>query len=47
VPSGWGSIVRRLLRSQIRALLRAASGRALRLMFPMIAAVREFDEAPT
>jgi phosphotransferase system, enzyme I, PtsP len=34
-----------LLRSQIRALLRAASGRNLRLMFPMIAAVREFDEA--
>src|SRR6516225_9038071 len=34
-----------LLRSQIRALLRAASGRELRLMFPMIAAVREFDEA--
>src|SRR5262249_14210739 len=34
-----------LLRSQIRALLRAASGRTLRLMFPMIAAVYEFDEA--
>jgi phosphotransferase system, enzyme I, PtsP len=34
-----------LLRSQVRALLRAASGRDLRLMFPMIAAVREFDEA--
>jgi len=34
-----------LLRSQIRALLRAASGRDLKLMFPMIAAVREFDEA--
>jgi phosphotransferase system enzyme I (PtsP) len=34
-----------LLRSQIRALLRAASGRNLRLMFPMIAAVHEFDEA--
>ncbi len=34
-----------LLRSQIRALLRAASGRELRVMFPMIAAVREFDEA--
>jgi phosphotransferase system, enzyme I, PtsP len=34
-----------LLRSQLRALLRAASGRDLRLMFPMIAAVREFDEA--
>ncbi|HLH98233.1 MAG TPA: phosphoenolpyruvate--protein phosphotransferase [Xanthobacteraceae bacterium] len=34
-----------LLRSQIRALLRAAAGRALRVMFPMIAAVEEFDEA--
>jgi phosphotransferase system enzyme I (PtsP) len=34
-----------LLRSQIRALLRAASGRSLRLMFPMIAAVHEFDAA--
>ncbi len=34
-----------LLRSQIRALLRAASGRSLRLMFPMIAAVHEFDQA--
>jgi len=34
-----------LLRSQIRALLRAASGRDLRLMFPMIATVHEFDNA--
>jgi phosphotransferase system enzyme I (PtsP) len=34
-----------LLRSQIRALLRATSGRALRIMFPMVAAVHEFDEA--
>jgi phosphotransferase system enzyme I (PtsP) len=34
-----------LLRSQIRALLRAALGRELRMMFPMIATVREFDEA--
>jgi phosphotransferase system enzyme I (PtsP) len=34
-----------LLRSQIRALLRAAAGRELRIMFPMIAAVQEFDEA--
>jgi phosphotransferase system enzyme I (PtsP) len=34
-----------LLRSQIRALLRAAGGRSLNLMFPMIAAVEEFDEA--
>jgi phosphotransferase system enzyme I (PtsP) len=34
-----------LLRSQIRALLRAAAGRGLNLMFPMIATVEEFDEA--
>jgi phosphotransferase system enzyme I (PtsP) len=34
-----------LLRSQVRALLRAAGGRELKLMFPMIAAVEEFDEA--
>ena len=34
-----------LLRSQIRALLRAAGGRDLRIMFPMIATVEEFDEA--
>ena len=34
-----------LLRSQIRALLRAAAGRGLHLMFPMIATVEEFDEA--
>jgi phosphotransferase system, enzyme I, PtsP len=34
-----------LLRSQVRAMLRAAAGRALRIMFPMIAAVHEFDEA--
>jgi phosphotransferase system enzyme I (PtsP) len=34
-----------LLRSQIRALLRAAAGRSLRVMFPMIAAVHEFYEA--
>jgi phosphotransferase system enzyme I (PtsP) len=34
-----------LLRSQVRALLRASSGRTLRLMFPMIAAVHEFDAA--
>jgi phosphotransferase system enzyme I (PtsP) len=36
-----------LLRSQIRALLRAASGRELRIMFPMVAAVHEFDQAKT
>ncbi len=34
-----------LLRTQIRALLRAAGGRNLRVMFPMVAAVEEFDEA--
>ena len=34
-----------LLRSQLRALLRAASGRSLRVMFPMIAVVHEFDDA--
>jgi phosphotransferase system enzyme I (PtsP) len=34
-----------LMRSQIRALLKAASGRALRLMFPMVAIVDEFDQA--
>jgi len=34
-----------LLRAQIRALLRAAGGRELKLMFPMIASVEEFEEA--
>ncbi len=34
-----------LLRSQVRALLKAAGGRELRLMFPMVAAVDEFDQA--
>ncbi len=34
-----------LLRSQIRALLRASGGRGLKLMFPMIATVEEFDQA--
>jgi phosphotransferase system enzyme I (PtsP) len=34
-----------LLRSQLRALLRASGGRVLRLMFPMIAMVEEFDKA--
>jgi len=34
-----------LLRSQLRALLRASGGRELRVMFPMIAAVEEFDRA--
>ncbi|GIK79823.1 MAG: phosphoenolpyruvate--protein phosphotransferase [Pseudorhodoplanes sp.] len=33
-----------LMRSQIRALLRAATGRALRIMFPMVAVVDEFDQ---
>ncbi|MGP0089408.1 MAG: phosphoenolpyruvate--protein phosphotransferase [Xanthobacteraceae bacterium] len=32
-----------LLRSQVRAMLRAAGGRELRLMFPMLATVDEFD----
>ncbi|MGE0565392.1 MAG: phosphoenolpyruvate--protein phosphotransferase [Pseudolabrys sp.] len=34
-----------LLRSQIRAMLRAAGGRQLKVMFPMIATVDEFDKA--
>jgi len=34
-----------LLRSQVRAMLRAAGGRELRVMFPMIAVVEEFDKA--
>jgi phosphotransferase system enzyme I (PtsP) len=34
-----------LLRSQLRALLRASGGRVLKLMFPMIAMVEEFDQA--
>jgi len=34
-----------LLRSQLRALLRAGAGRALRIMFPMIATVEEFTAA--
>ena len=34
-----------LLRSQVRALLRAAGGRELRLMFPMVSEVAEFDKA--
>jgi len=34
-----------LLRGQIRALLRAGGGRALRIMFPMISEVAEFDQA--
>jgi phosphotransferase system enzyme I (PtsP) len=36
-----------LLRGQIRALLRAGTGRSLRIMFPMITEVREFDQAKT
>ena len=36
-----------LLRGQIRALLRAGSGRALRIMFPMVTEVAEFDQAKT
>ncbi len=34
-----------LLRAQVRALLRAAAGRELRIMFPMVAIVSEFDNA--
>lgn len=34
-----------LLRMQLRALLRAAAGRHLRIMFPMIATVAEFEDA--
>ncbi len=34
-----------LMRSQVRALLRAAAGRELKIMFPMVATVAEFDEA--
>jgi phosphotransferase system enzyme I (PtsP) len=34
-----------LLRSQLRALLEAGSGRELRIMFPMVATVAEFDQA--
>src|SRR5262249_43190138 len=34
-----------LMRSQIRALLQAAAGRELKVMFPMIATCAEFDEA--
>jgi phosphotransferase system enzyme I (PtsP) len=34
-----------LLRSQIRALLRAAAGRHLKMMFPMVSAIDEFDRA--
>jgi phosphotransferase system enzyme I (PtsP) len=34
-----------LLRTQLRALLRAGGGRDLKIMFPMIASVEEFDEA--
>lgn len=34
-----------LLRSQIRAMLKAAADRELRIMFPMVATVDEFDQA--
>ncbi len=34
-----------LLRIQIRALLKAAGGRGLKVMFPMVATVDEFDDA--
>jgi phosphotransferase system enzyme I (PtsP) len=35
----------RMLRQQLRALLQAAAGRDLNVMFPMIAEVAEFDQA--
>ncbi len=34
-----------LLRTQIRAMLRAGAGRAIRIMFPMVAQVAEFEAA--
>ena len=34
-----------LLRTQLRALLRAGAGRELRIMFPMVTMVQEFDAA--
>ncbi len=34
-----------LLRSQLRAMLRAGAGRDMRIMFPMVAAAAEFDAA--
>ena len=34
-----------LLRSQLRAMLRAGAGRELRIMFPMVATVDEFESA--
>ena len=34
-----------LLRTQLRALLRAAGNRALRIMFPMVSTVAEFEQA--
>ena len=34
-----------LLRSQVRAMLRAGGGRHLRIMFPMVASASEFDAA--
>jgi phosphotransferase system, enzyme I, PtsP len=34
-----------LLRTQLRALLRAAGNRSLKIMFPMVAAVAEFEQA--
>lgn len=34
-----------LLRSQVRALLRAGAGKRIRIMFPMVATVEEFERA--
>ncbi len=43
--SASASTARLLLRTQVRALLRAAAGRELRLMFPMITTVAEYRAA--
>ena len=42
-PSASRSIVRRLLRYQVRALLMASAGRTLRILLPMVSDVDEFN----
>ncbi len=42
--SGSASTARRCCAARLRALLRAASGRELKVMFPMVAAVKEFED---
>ena len=42
---GWGSTAPRLLRMQLRALIAAAAGRPLQVMFPLVATVDEFRAA--